>query len=145
MASISGFMYDAGLKPFAGRFPRLFLRPERPTANTTRLVVTERVYAVIDDATGAFSFDSIVASDATIPEVRYVLVADWDAGQQQDVVTGLFIPEGAWTFADLMLDQVRPGAVAYGYGPPPPTLSGVIYLDISGKKPVLYAPESGGI
>lgn len=147
MASITGFLSDAGLAPFSGRFPELQLIPDRPATTDAHVILTARVSAVVNDTTGAFTFSEVVASDVTIPAVKYTLRATWDAGQELDVITGLTVPTGDWYFTDLIVASTlaNPGTVMYGFGPPPASLSGVLYVDISGTNPVLYAPSNGGI
>jgi len=147
MASIAGFLTDAGLEPFAGRFPQLQLIPDRPAATDQHVILTARVDAAITDATGAFTFSDVVASDTTIPVTRYTMRATWDAGQELDVITGLVVPSGDWNFSDLVAASAKatPGTVMYGFGAPPASLTNVLYIDISGSNPVLYAPSNGGI
>ncbi|GAT73562.1 HNH nuclease [Microbacterium sp. HM58-2] len=93
------------------------------------------------------TFEQVVASDETAPATRYTLRADWDAGRELNVITGLYIPAGDWTFSELLINAgfMSPGAVAYGFGPPPPALQGVLYVDITGPDAVFYAPNNGGI
>lgn len=102
MATVSGNLSDLELEPLSGRFPRLFFRLDRPAATGSNVIVTAKVQAIVDDTTGAFTV-SVVSTDELIPAgVRYTITADWDAGQSLDVLTGLRIPLGDWTMADLI-------------------------------------------
>ncbi|QNA93273.1 MULTISPECIES: hypothetical protein [unclassified Microbacterium] len=146
MSTITGLLTDAGLSPFQGRFPRLKFRPVNATTADAHVVTREPVDAVINDGTGEFSV-TVVSSDETTPPTRYTVTADWDSGRELDVIQGLYVPAGNWNLSDLILATAPPsvGMVMYGFGPPPPGLTNVLYVDISGSKPVLYAPENGGI
>jgi hypothetical protein len=143
---VVGRLADVGLNPLLGRFPRLTLRLDQPTTFGTRLLVTDKFEATINDATGEFVFQNVVGSDEMLPAGTYTLTADWDAGRELDVLSGLRVPSTGGTVSDMIaaMGQAQPGTVMYGFGPPPATLSNVLYADISGAKPVLYAPSNGG-
>lgn len=144
---VTGFLTDVGINPLSGRVPRLFLVLDRPSTFGANLLVTDKYEATITDSTGAFVFKNVVGSDEMLPESTYTLVADWDAGQQIDVMSGLRVPSTGGDITDIIVStvRVRPGSIMYGYGPPPPALTNVLYADISGAKPVLYVPSNGGI
>ena len=144
---ITGRLSDVGLQPLSGRFPRLFLRLDRPSTFGSNLLVRDKYEATITDGTGAFVFESVVGSDEMLPASTYTLVADWDAGQQLDVMSGLRVPSTGGNISDIIIatGAARPGTIMYGFGPPPPELQNVLYIDISGVNPVLYAPSNGGI
>lgn len=143
---VTGYLTDVGVKPLSGRFPRLMLRLDRPSTMGPNVLVTEPYEAVINDGTGAFTFSGVVGSDEMLPASTYTLLADWDAGQQLDVLAGLRIPSSGGNISDIIaaMGAAQPGTVMYGYGPPPTNLSNVLYVDISGGNPVLYAPSNGG-
>lgn len=149
---ITGFLTDVGIKPLSGRFPRLFLRLEQPSTFGANLLVTDKYEAAITDATGVFAFRGVVGSDEMLPERTYTLTADWDAGQELDVLSGLIVPSTGGAISDLIAAtaRARPGTVMYGYGPPPDHLTNILYVDISGANPislgnpVLYGPSNGG-
>lgn len=146
MAAVTGLLTDLALDPLSGRFPRLFFRTDKPATTGPNLIVTARVEATVNAATGAFSVD-VVPTDALVPATTYTITADWDAGQELDVLTGLRVPSAGGTILDLIVESGRAtgGLVMYGYGPPPPTLSNVLYVDVSGVNPTLYGPSTGGI
>lgn len=142
---VTGFLTDVGVKPLAGRFPRLFLRLDRPSTFGANVLVTDKYEATITDATGAFTFSGVVGSDEMLPQSTYTLTADWDAGQELDVVAGLRVPPTGGTISDIIAATAiaQPGTVMYGFGPPPGTLTGVLYIDLNDAQ--LYAPGNGGI
>lgn len=147
MSTITGRMTDAGLTPFQGRWPTLRFRPDAPAATATgALVMREPVSATITDATGVFTV-TVVSTDELLPPVLYTITAQWDAGQELNVLEHVRVPTGDVTFFDLLIasSSEPPGRVHYGYGPPPSELTGVLYFDISGLRPVLYAPSEGGV
>lgn len=146
MSIISGTLADAGLAPFAGRWPQLEFILNRPASAGTALILTAPVAATITDATGAFIVE-VVASDEMTPSSTYTVKATWDAGRELDVITDLPVPSGAWTFTDLLINagRVSPGTIVYGFGPPPSGLQGVLYADITGPMVRMYAPAIGGI
>lgn len=132
MSTITGFMTDAGLTPFQGRYPDLFLKLERPTTRGVHLLTREPVAAVITDTTGAFVFTDVVPTDEMIPIGSYTLRARWDVGRELDVITGLRVPPGDHNLSDLVLAtgaSIIP-TMPMGFGPPPPTLTGN-YYDLS--------------
>lgn len=145
--NITGYLTDVGVKPLSGRFPRLFLRLDRPSTFGANVLVTAKYEATITDLTGAFTFTSVVGTDEMLPASTYTLVADWDAGQELDVMSGLRVPSAGGSISDVIAATaaIQPGSVMYGFGPPPTTLSGVLYIDITGPELRLYAPSSGGI
>lgn len=144
---VTGVLSDVGLNPLTGRFPRLFLRLDQPSTYYSNVLVTDKYEANITDSTGAFIFTSVVGTDEMLPASTYTLTADWDAGMQLDVITGLRVPATGGNIADLIIatGRANPGTVMFGYGPPPESLTNVLYIDISGADPVLYAPSNGGI
>lgn len=144
---VTGYLTDVGVKPLSGRFPRLFLRLDRPSTWGANMLVTDKYEAAITDGTGAFVFANVVGSDEMLPHVTFTLTADWDAGQELDVMTGLRVPSTGGNISDIIAAsaQATPGTIMFGFGPPPPDLSGVAYLDISQEFPVLWAPSNGGI
>lgn len=144
---ITGFVSDVGLKPLAGRALRLFLKLDKPSTLGPNLLLRDRYEAVITDATGAFVFSNVVGSDEMLPPSTYTLVAKWDGYLEQDVITGLRVPASGGEISDLIsaAGAASPGTVMYGFGPPPDDLTNVLYIDISGSDPVLYAPSDGGI
>jgi hypothetical protein len=60
------------------------------------------------------------------------VTADWDAGQELDVLRGLRVPPGSWAISDLVLASTLPtvAGMPYGYGPPPASLSRGLYYDL---------------
>lgn len=143
---VTGVLGDVGLNPLSGRFPRLFLRLDRPSTFGSNVLVTDKYEASISDSSGAFEFEGVVGTDEMLPQSTYTLTADWDAGQELDVMTGLRVPSTGGNISDIIAatGAAQPGTVMYGYGPPPPSLQNVLYVDISGVNPVLYAPSNGG-
>lgn len=101
MAHIWGFLSDAGLEPLQGQYPRVRFRLDRAVGSGANLVITAPVSAQIDDATGAMSVD-VVPTLSMIPAATYTVTADWGAGRELDVLTGLRVPEGGGSFADLI-------------------------------------------
>ena len=71
---------------------------------------------------------------ALTPEKRAYGHEEWP-----DVYSGDGGPIGT-----LPQNPIQIGGVWYGYGPPPEWVSGALYVDISGVKPVFYAPENRG-
>jgi hypothetical protein len=142
---VTGFLTDVGVKPLSGRFPRLFLRLDRPSTFGANVLVTDKYEATITDATGAFIFAGVVGSDEMLPASTYTLTADWDAGQELDVITGLRVPSTGGNISDIIAATAvaQPGTVMYGFGPPPATLTGVLYIDLNDAQ--MYAPGNGGI
>lgn len=145
--NVTGRLSDVGLKPLSGRFPSLALRLDRPSTFGANVLVRDRYRATINDSTGQFTFTSVVGSDEMLPASTYTLVADWDAGQQLDVISGLRVPSKGGTISDIVAATaaVRPGTVMYGFGPPPTHLTNILYIDITGPDLKLYAPSNGGI
>lgn len=143
---VTGYLTDVGVKPLSGRFPRLFLRLDNVSTMGPNVLVRDPYEATITDATGAFTFSGVVGSDEMLPSSTYTLTADWDAGQRLDVLSGLRVPSTGGNISDIIAatGAAQPGTVMYGYGPPPDNLSNVLYVDISGGNPVLYAPNNGG-
>lgn len=144
---VTGFLTDVGVKPLAGRFPRLFLILNRPATFGSRVLVTDRYEAEISDTTGAFVFASVVGSDEMIPATTYTLTADWDAGQQLDVISDLFVPSTGGTISDIIAytTGVRGELmVVTGFGPPPGTMRDVIYVDVSGPSVGIWTPDTTG-
>lgn len=144
---VTGYLTDVGVNPLTGRFPRLLLRLDSASTMGANVLVRAPYEANIIDGTGAFTFSNVVGTDEMLPASTYTLRVDWDAGQQLDVITGLRIPAEGGTISDIIAATAtaQPGTVMYGFGPPPPTLTNVLYIDISGENPVLYAPSNGGI
>lgn len=144
MAVVEGFLSDAGLGALSGRYPRLKFKLTRAVAAGPQVLVTDPVEATLNDNTGAFSV-TLQATDVMVPEATYTVIADWDAGQELDVITGLRVPSGTWSLSELLTRQWQTVRVLlrWGDGPPPETITDGVYLDISGDKPVLYVPEGG--
>lgn len=142
---VTGVLTDVGVNPLSGRFPRLFLRLDRPSTFGARVLVTDKYEATITDATGDFIFENVVGTDEMLPASTYTLTADWDAGQQLDVISGLRIPATGGEISDIIAATAaaQPGTVMYGFGPPPPGLTGVLYIDLNDAE--MYAPGNGGI
>ncbi|MEW2459804.1 hypothetical protein [Microbacterium sp. K41] len=144
MATVSGYLSDLTKQALSGRFPRLFFRIERPSTAGANLIVTDRVEATINDATGAFTVD-LVASDELIPEVPYTVTADWDAGRQIDVLTGLRVPAAGGAISDLILASglaAELNSALFGWGPPPPNLGPGLYYDLESGE--VYGEDPGG-
>lgn len=145
---VTGFLTDVGVNPLSGRFPRLFLRLDRPSTFGANVLVRDKYEAIITDSTGAFVFDGVVGSDEMLPESTYTLTADWDAGRELDVITGLRVPSTGGAISDIIAQTTAIRGelmVITGFGPPPPTLENVAYIDISGEEPEMYTPDNGGL
>lgn len=145
--NVTGFLTDVGVQPLSGRFPRLFLRLERPSTYGANVLVTDKYEASINATTGYFYFGGVVGSDEMLPSSTYTLTADWDAGQELDVIAGLRVPSTGGFISDIIAATAasQPGTIMYGFGPPSPYLSNVLYIDITGPELKIYAPSNGGI
>ncbi|MDR6868443.1 hypothetical protein J2Y69_003059 [Microbacterium resistens] len=130
MSVITGFMSDAGLKSFQGRFPRLAFVLDRVATSDSRVMTTAPVYATITDATGALRVD-VAPTETMIPRATYTVRATWDAGTGMDVLYGLRVPIGGGALSDLILASrsVEADPIPWGYGPPPEALASGIYYD----------------
>lgn len=147
MPSLTFTLADAGLAHLADRHPRLFFIPQAPSTTVAHLISTDWVEAAINPANGVCTV-TVVASDETVPPIRYTVRVTWDAGRHLDVIQNLSIPQGATSLWDALLatGAAHPYApIVHGYGPPPPPLTGVLYVDRSGLKPRLHVPPNGGI
>ena len=117
---------------------------------TTFSAFPQRIEYAEPDADGFVSAD-VVATVGLRPEVwltvrfewfsRDPVTGEWIAAGWSEVPGRLRVPEAGGTLGDLLEAGAPPGAVMWGYGPPPSSLRGVIYVDISGIKPGLYLPE----
>lgn len=133
----------------ANEMLRVAFVPSGP-ATSTFSAFPERPLCVTPDAEGFVSID-LVPTLGLAPEVWYTvrfewftqdpLTGEWVAAGWSDLPGRLRVPEAGGTLGDLITASPPPGAVMWGYGPPPSYLTGVIYVDISGIKPGLYLPE----
>lgn len=126
----------------ASRNPELWFDPSG-TAVGDAIYFPSPVRATLDTNTGAFTVD-LVSYEETLNRFFYLPRVVVNNGPDHTVTKDfpefpLFVPFGGGVFRDLIEIGPPPGSVVYGYGPPPDDLVGVIYVDISGVKPVLYA------
>ena len=72
---------------------------------------------------------------------QHPITGEWTLGGWSELPGELRVPAAGGDLATLRALSPRPGSILYGYGAPPSSLDGVIYLDVSGMKPKLYAPK----
>lgn len=141
MTTISGYLGDAGLAPFEGRWPQLLWLLERPAAAGAHVLTRAPVEATITDATGAFVVDVTSTDDLLPAGLRYTVKAEWDTGRSLDVFTGLRVPPGDWTLADLLAVTSIPvfGSELAWIGPTAPedTQRWMFWIDTSVSPPEL--------
>lgn len=73
--------------------------------------------------------------------LRDRLNGQWVTRGRSEIDGELRVPAAGGEIADLLSVKPRPGAIMSGYGPPPKSLRGVMYVDTSGMKPILYLPK----
>lgn len=149
----TGTLTDYGEAPFPGALPQLYVEPDQPGYGDGTILADRRIPVTVA-SDGSFSVE-LAASSAVAPadpsrgaEVRYSLVCEWldTAGVPRGWSTWARFRAavGGGSIAELADAPAPPWSITYGYGPPPPSASG-LYIDISGVNPVLYAPEGGGV
>lgn len=118
-------------------------------ASTTFSVFPEHTEYATPDPDGLVEVNlapTLNLSPATWLTVRFEwfsrdpLTGDWVQAGWSELPGELRVPTEGGTLGDLITAAPPPGAVMWGYGPPPSNL-GVIYVDISGMKAGLYLPE----
>lgn len=150
MALLTFSVRTFGIQAFpADEMLRVAFVPSGP-AFTTFSAFPERIEYAEPDPSGFVSVDLAPTLDLR-PEAWFTvrfewfsrdpLTGGWVAAGWSEVPGGLRVPAEGGTLGDLLEAAAPPGAVMWGYGPPPSFLSGVIYVDISGIKPGLYLPE----
>ncbi len=113
-------------------------------------VLPLRVENVEPGTDGSFSVN-LAQTTNLLTDVYYTVRFSWFS---QDPVTGawltrgwselreqLRVPAAGGVITSLLTLLPRPGSTLYGYGPPPSSLRGVTYFDVSGMKPKMYAPK----
>ncbi|WP_156459343.1 hypothetical protein [Microbacterium sp. Leaf436] len=99
---------------------------------------------------GSFTLN-LAATTAVTPDAWYAvrfewfathpITGEWASSGWSELPGQLRVPAAGGDISSLLEFTPRPGSILYGYGPPPSSLSGVIYLDVSGDRPKLYAPK----
>ena len=95
-------------------------------------------------ANGEFTV-KLETSSSVRPCVLYSLQARWLGETGWAEWAQFRATAGGGNLKDIVALPVPAGAVAYGFGPPPPDFAGGFYLDISKTKPVLYGREGKGL
>lgn len=73
------------------------------------------------------------------------ITSEWNLVGWSDLPGKLRVPSGGGRISDYIDTPPPQGAIMHGYGEPPDSLKGVMYIDRSGVKPVLYVPPGGMI
>mgnify|MGYP001446329489 CR=1 FL=1 len=150
MPAVSGNVRTWGFTPFPTA-ERLLLRFVPSSAGvSSSAVLPLREERVEPSADGSFSVN-LAATTAITPDVWFTVRFEWFSvhpvtGEREltgwsELPQELRVPSAGGNITDLLELAPRPGAILYGYGPPPSSLDGVIYIDVSGDKPVLHAPK----
>ena len=139
----TGRLTDFGDAPFPAAHPKLWVEPEESGYSTNGLLAKKRIPVTVAP-NGSFSVE-LESSSAVRPEAIYLLRCEWLDG---DTVLGwtewakFRAPVGGGNIGELSQAPQPPWSIAYGFGPPPPSITG-IYIDITGPDAVLYGPNGG--
>lgn len=147
MPAVTGNVRTWGLQPFPTG-ERLLLRfVPSSAASSPSALLPLREEVVEPGSTGAFSV-TLAATTAIVADVWYTIRFEWfgsvDNAQLvrwSELPGRLRVPAAGGNVSQLIEMTPPPGSILYGYGPPPASLSDVSYIDVSGTKPVLYAPK----
>ena len=141
----TGKLTDFTGTPFPGAQPRLWVEPDGSGFSGDGVLATKRIPVAVA-SNGNFSVQ-LEASATVRPEAIYLLKCEWLDG---DTVLGwtdwarFRAPAGGGNIGELNQAPQPPWSIAYGFGPPPPGITG-LYIDITGPTAVLYAPEGGRV
>lgn len=138
---IEGYAWDHSREVIpANTSPELYFRPNKGNIAPVGLLTAQNVKAVLNPTTGKFFVDVDNAKGITYtPWMRYLTDPE-DPKSWGGYTEWVTVAPGQG--GDIGALQPSPGAVGpiIGYGPPPADLEDVIYIDVSGVRPTLYAP-----
>ena len=144
LATFTGRVTDFSRKPFAtSEGLQLRVVPAESAFGGLGILARKPIPVTVA-ANGDFTVN-IETSSSTRPGVLYSLQARWLGETGWAEWAQFRATAGGGNLKDIVALPVPAGAIAYGFGPPPPDFGGGFYLDISGNKPVLYAREGKGI
>lgn len=150
MPNVTGNVRTWGFEPFPAD-ERLLVRfvPSSAGAAAPRNLFPGREERVEPAPNGSFTVNLAQTTNVT-PDVWFTIQFEWFDRHPIEgwVLVGssqldakLRVPAGGGQIVDLLETAPPPGAILHGFGPPPDFLSGVIYIDRSGERPILYAPK----
>lgn len=153
MPDLTANVRDWGFAPFpASEMLRLRFVPSTGAVGGNT-ILPQREQTATPNASGVVTV-TLAQTTNTIPASHFKIIAEWF---QQHPILGwvlsgfseipgeLHVPAQGGNIIDLMNMVAPPGSILYGFGPPPSSLTGVAYIDISGAKPVLYAPQNASV
>ena len=150
LVEIQGYLYEFSRTGIPANLqPRLYFRPRKSLiVGQQQMEVNREVFAELrTDSYAEGYFEVELEGDCW-----YTPVVDWlsdpaQAGEDAEnrargfaEFPAIFSGEGG-LIGNLPRDPIQIGGVWYGFGDPPDYLSGALYMDISGRKAVLWAPK----
>lgn len=144
----TGRLTDAQRARFvASRNARLFVQPSQSGYGDTGLISDRRIPITVNPDTGQFTV-SLEASASVRPLMLYEFGMEWhESGLNHWSSWFSFrAAVGGGAISDMLQIPANPGTFTYGWGKPEANgVTGGIYVDISGEKPVWYALEGARI
>lgn len=150
MPNVTGNVRTWGFVPFPTS-ARLLMRFVPSGAGFSRgTLFPLREETVEPAADGSFSVQ-LAQTTAVLKDVWFTIRFEWfatdpttgeaDLAGWSDIPGKLRVPSSGGDVTALMEATPAPGAIVYGFGAPPDSLTGVTYWDLSGAKPTLYLPK----
>lgn len=134
MAIVTGTMLDFKLFSLFPEGGRIVFTPSEPALRESGFLVTRRI-VVYPDAYGAWSQNLAATTGLGSSTLHYKVRFEWlesGAGYVGVDFPGweLRVPPSGGAFSDLVFPSGTNG-IQFGLGPPPPGLSGTVYINLS--------------